>query len=87
MRAIGEGTEVSAQDLVAAQRQIAGGRIRLWVYNAQNTTPQVQELTSLARAHGIPVATITETLAPPGASFQAWQSAQLTRILDALGKR
>jgi zinc/manganese transport system substrate-binding protein len=87
MRAISEGTEVTAQDLVTAQRQISDDRIRLWVYNSQNTTPQVQQLTSLARARGIPVATITETLTPAGASFQTWQAAQLARIFEALGPR
>jgi zinc/manganese transport system substrate-binding protein len=37
-----------------------------------------------ARAARIPVASITETLAPPAASFQAWQVRQLTEIEHAL---
>ncbi len=86
MRAVGEGTEVTAQDLVSTQRQIADRRIRLWVYNSQNTTPQVTRLTDLARANAIPVATVTETLTPEHASFQAWQTTQLQNLLDALDR-
>jgi zinc/manganese transport system substrate-binding protein len=84
MKAISEGTDVSAQDILTAQRQIQAHRIKVWISNSQNTTPAVQRLNSLARAAGIPTVTITETLDPASYSFERWQVAQLQRIQRAL---
>jgi zinc/manganese transport system substrate-binding protein len=84
MKAIGEGTEATAQDLATAQHQISSRQVKVWVYNSQNATPGVQQLNSLARARGIPVVSITETLAPASDSFEQWQDAQLERIGRAL---
>ena len=81
-----EGTEPTAADKTTVDRQISDGQIRLWVYNSQNSTPDVQRLTSEARAAGIPVATVTETLTPASASFQQWQARQLLEIEQALGR-
>jgi zinc/manganese transport system substrate-binding protein len=83
-KAVAEGTEVSEADRSEAQRQITNHRIAVWVYNSQNVTPEVDQLTTLARSSGIPVVTVTETLAPEGATFQAWQSRQLEQLDAAL---
>ncbi len=66
------------------QQQIAQKQIKILVYNSQNTPSNIQTLISQARAAGIPVATITETLTPASDTFQAWQARQLQGILDAL---
>ena len=84
MKAISEGTEVSAQDTITTQDQIAHHQIKVWIYNSQNATPQIQRLNILARANHIPIATVTETLAPQNASFEQWQVAQLEGIERAL---
>jgi zinc/manganese transport system substrate-binding protein len=84
MNAIGEGTDVTAHDTLTAERQITDHQIKVWIYNSQNATPEVQRLTALARANHIPVVTITETLAPAGATFEQWQADQLKRIAAAL---
>jgi zinc/manganese transport system substrate-binding protein len=86
MKAISEGADPSAADKVTADRQITTRQIKVWIYNSQNTTPDVQRLTSEARAAGIPVATVTETLQPPTASFEEWQSSQLVGIEQALAR-
>ncbi len=86
MRAVSEGGDPSVQDIAIAQRQIARHEISVWIENSQNTTPDVQRLTKAARAQGIPVVSITETLSPRGASFQAWQTAQLTALKNALAR-
>jgi zinc/manganese transport system substrate-binding protein len=82
--AVSEGTDPTAGDKTKVDRQIAGGQIKLWIYNAQNATPDVKRLTEEARAHGIPVATVSETLTPESASFQSWQTRQLEAIASAL---
>jgi zinc/manganese transport system substrate-binding protein len=86
MKAISEGTEVTAQDTITTERQLTSRQIKVWVYNSQNVTPEIQRLNGLARAAGIPIATVTETLSPASDSFQQWQVAQLTEIAAALKK-
>jgi zinc/manganese transport system substrate-binding protein len=86
MKAITEGTDVSAQDTIQTERQINAHQIKVWVYNAQNATPQIQRLNALARAQKIPVVTITETLSPASSSFQHWQVAELTQLQRALAQ-
>jgi zinc/manganese transport system substrate-binding protein len=84
MNAISEGTEVTAQDTATVQRQIANHEIKVWIYNSQNATPGIQHLNAQAQAQGIPIVTITETLTPPGDTFEHWQVGQLERIAVAL---
>jgi zinc/manganese transport system substrate-binding protein len=84
MKAISEGTEISAQDTITTERQIAEHRIKVWIYNSQNATPQIQQLNAMARAARIPIVTITETLSPASDSFEQWQVAQLRRLASAL---
>jgi zinc/manganese transport system substrate-binding protein len=84
MKAISEGTEVTAQDTSTTERQLTTHRVKVWVYNSQNVTPQIQRLNQDARAAHIPVATVTETLSPASDSFQQWQVAQLTLLRAAL---
>lgn len=84
MKAVSEGTEVSAQDTITAQRQITSHQIKVWIYNSQNETPEIQQLNSIARANHIPIATVTETLSPQTDTFEQWQVAQLEGIERAL---
>ena len=86
LKAISEGTEPTASDKTTIDRQIAGKQIKVWVFNSQNSTPDVQRITDAARKKGIPITTITETLTPTSASFQSWQSRQLAAIAAALAK-
>jgi zinc/manganese transport system substrate-binding protein len=84
MKAISEGTDVSAQDTATTQQQITAHQIEVWVYNSQNTTPAIQRLNALAHAAQIPTVTITETLDPAVDSFEQWQVGQLERLERAL---
>ena len=86
LTAISEGSEPTAADKTTVDRQITSRQIRIFIYNSQNSTPDVQTLVSEAKATGIPVATITETLTPAEATFQQWQVAQLEGIQRALAQ-
>jgi len=84
LRAVSEGTEPTAADKTTIDRQVTKRQIKVWVFNSQNSTPDVQRITDEARKKGIPVTTITETLTPASASFQDWQSRQLEALASAL---
>jgi len=81
--AISEGTDPTAADKATMDRQIADGEIKVFVFNSQNATPDVQALVDAATARGIPVTTITET-PPADVSFQDWQADQLESLVAAL---
>jgi zinc/manganese transport system substrate-binding protein len=84
LKAISEGTEPTAADKSRIDSQIAHRQIKVWVFNSQNSTPDVKRITDAAIKKGIPVTTITETLTPATATFQAWQSHQLQTLADAV---
>ena len=84
--AISEGAEPTAADKTTIDRQIAKREIRVWVFNSQNSTPDVARLTTEARTRQIPVVSITETLSPANATFQQWQVRQLKALLLALAR-
>jgi zinc/manganese transport system substrate-binding protein len=86
LNAISEGADPTAQDKATTDRQITSRQVKVFVYNSQNATPDVKALVAQAQAEGIPVATVTETPAPPGASFQDWQTRQLAELADALAR-
>jgi zinc/manganese transport system substrate-binding protein len=83
-KAIAEGTDVSAADKQTVDTQAQNRLIKVWVYNSQNATPDVQRVNQLARAAKIPITTITETLSPASATFEQWQVAQLQSLQQAL---
>lgn len=84
--AMSEGTDPTAKDKALIDDQIKNKQIKIYVYNSQNSTPDVQAQVKEAKDAGIPVATVTETLSPAGATFQQWQTAQLQDIEQALAK-
>jgi zinc/manganese transport system substrate-binding protein len=84
--AISEGADPTAADKTTIDKQIKDKQIKLYIYNSQNSTPDVQAQVDAAKSAGIEVATVTETPNPPDAAFQDWQAAQLTAIQQALAK-
>jgi len=83
-KAIAEGSDLSAEDKQSADRQARERLIKIWVFNSQNVTPDVQRINEIVREEKIPIATVTETLAPASDSFEQWQVAELEGIERAL---
>jgi zinc/manganese transport system substrate-binding protein len=83
-KAVAEGTEVTAQDKQTVDEQAEDRKVKVWVFNSQNVTPDVQRVNEIARAKGIPIATVTETLSPAPYSFEQWQVGELEGLAKAL---
>ena len=84
--AVSEGGEPTAADKATIEGQIKGHQIKVYVFNSQNATPDVQAQVNLAKSQEIPVAAVTETLAPANASFQDWQADELQALQSALAQ-
>ena len=84
LRAISEGIDPAAADKTVVDNQISDRRLAVYIYNRQNSTPDVTDQVARARKAGIPVVAMTETLTPAGASFQDWQVGQLESLRAGL---
>ena len=85
-RAIEDGTEPPPSAVAAMEELIVKKRIRVLLYNSQAVSPITARLRDAARAAGIPVVPVTETL-PAGLGFQQWQLDQARALAAALGSR
>ena len=86
LKDISEGDDPTAADKTLIDQQISTKAVKVYVYNSQNSTPDIQAQVALARQQGIPVTTVTETLAPAGDSFEQWQVTQLRALEAALAQ-
>jgi zinc/manganese transport system substrate-binding protein len=84
VKAIAEGTDVTAHDKEAVDGQAQKHQIKVWIFNSQNVTPDVQRVNQIASEQHIPIATVTETLSPTSDSFEQWQVSELEGLLRAL---
>jgi zinc/manganese transport system substrate-binding protein len=85
-RPIEEGTEPSPSAVAAMDTLVAQHRIRVLLYNSQAVSPITARLRTAARATGIPVVPVSETL-PAGLTFQQWQLRQARALATALAQK
>jgi zinc/manganese transport system substrate-binding protein len=85
VKAIAEGTDVTAQDKQTVDAEVREGKIKVWIFNSQNVTPDVKRVNQIAGGRRIPITTVTETLSPASDSFQQWQVSELEGLMRALG--
>ena len=84
-KAVAEGNDPPADSIVLAEAQIVGKKVKALVYNEQTITDITTKLQNDAKAAGIPVVPVTETM-PTGLHYQAWMSDELDALVAALGK-
>ena len=79
------GTDPSPQDVAAEQALFTGHKIKSFVYNQQVTDSLTASLLSLARANGIPIVGVYETMPTPGYDYQRWMLAEVGALSGAIG--
>ncbi|MER7899243.1 zinc ABC transporter substrate-binding protein [Streptomyces sp. NPDC096046] len=83
--AIEEGDDVSPKVLQETLALYSGKQVEALVYNAQTSGPQTEKVESAAKAAGIPVVPVTETL-PKGENYLGWMTANVDALASALAK-
>ena len=83
-KAIATESEPTAEDVGAFQTQLSRGGLRALIYNSQTEGSLTTQLKSAAEKNNVPVVSVTESINPPDATFQAWQLAQLDALAIAL---
>ncbi|GAA2485713.1 zinc ABC transporter substrate-binding protein [Actinocorallia cavernae] len=83
--AIEEGSDVSPKVLQETLAQFSGKKVKALVYNEQTSGPQTEKSKQAAKAAGIPVVPVTETL-PAGKDYLGWMTSNVDALSAALGK-
>ncbi|MFJ8713514.1 metal ABC transporter solute-binding protein, Zn/Mn family [Streptomyces violaceus] len=83
--AIEEGDDVSPRILQENLALFSGRKVQALVYNEQTSGPQTEKTEAAAKAAGIPVVPVTETL-PKGKDYLGWMTANVDALASALAK-
>ncbi|MEU0190655.1 zinc ABC transporter substrate-binding protein [Streptomyces afghaniensis] len=83
--AVEEGDDVSPRTLRDTLALFTDKRVEALVCNEQTSGPQTDKVEQAARAAGIPVVPVTETL-PEGKDYVSWMTANVGALANALGK-
>lgn len=84
-RAIAEGNDPSAQDVNAANTEIADKQIKILIFNSQTITPITSNLQTAAEQKNIPIVPVSETM-PPNDTYQIWMLDELNTLESALAQ-
>jgi zinc/manganese transport system substrate-binding protein len=84
-RAIEDGSEPPPAAVSAMTALLVHRRVAVLLYNDQTVSPITERTRDAARAHGIPVVGVSETL-PPRLDFQRWQLGQVRALRAALAR-
>ncbi|HET9172273.1 MAG TPA: zinc ABC transporter substrate-binding protein [Actinospica sp.] len=79
------GTDPSPQDVATEKALFTGHKVKAFVYNQQVTDSLTTSLAALAKANGIPIVGVYETMPTPGYTFQKWMGAEVNALSNALG--
>jgi zinc/manganese transport system substrate-binding protein len=77
------GTDPSPQGVAAENALFTGRKVRVFLYNQQVTDAMTGAFIALARASGIPVVGVYETM-PAGYDYQSWMTAEVTALDKAV---
>ena len=78
------GTDPSAQDVATERSLLSQHQVKVLVYNQQVTDSLTESFVSLARANGIPVVGVYETMPEPGYHYQSWMLAETRDLRNAV---
>jgi zinc/manganese transport system substrate-binding protein len=84
MNAVSEGNDPPAASVAEFTQQLSARQADVLVYNKQTATALTTSIRELAAGNHIPVVGVSETIQPPGATFEQWFSGELTALRRAL---
>lgn len=84
MDAVAEGVDPPVQSVTEFQNQLEGGNVSVLVYNEQTVTPLTTQMKQIAIEHNVTIVGVTETIQPPGTSFEVWMNSELLSVQNAL---
>jgi zinc/manganese transport system substrate-binding protein len=80
------GTDPAPQAVSLQNALFSGHRVKIFVHNAQVTSPLTDSFVHAAGRAGIPVVSVYETMPTPGYDYQSWMLAELHSLEKAVGQ-
>jgi zinc/manganese transport system substrate-binding protein len=84
--AVMNGTEPSAKDIAAFEKDLRSRSVKVLFYNSQTSGALAERIRTIAAGAGVPIVGVSET-EPQGMTYQQWMSSQLEALARALGQR
>ena len=81
------GTDPSAQDVATERSLFTQHKVKVLLYNQQVTDSLTESFVSLARANGIPVVGVYETMPEPGFNYQSWMLTEVQDLQKAVASK
>jgi zinc/manganese transport system substrate-binding protein len=78
------GTDPSAQDVAVERSLFTQHKVKAFLYNQQVTDALTESFITLARANGIPVVGVYETMPVPRYDYQSWMLAEVQDLQKAV---
>ncbi|MGH3208668.1 MAG: metal ABC transporter solute-binding protein, Zn/Mn family [Trebonia sp.] len=78
------GTDPSPQNVALQNSLFTQHKVKVFLYNQQVTDSLTESFISLARANGIPVVGVYETMPTPGYTYQSWMLAEVNALNKAV---
>ena len=82
--AVEEGNDPPAAVLDETMKLVTGGDVKALVSNSQTESPTTTRVEDAAKAAGVPIVSVTETLPAGVDDYVAWQSSQIHALTAAL---
>lgn len=80
------GTDLPPQDVTLQNGLFSGHKVKVFVHNQQVSSPITESFVKAAKAAGIPVVGVYETMPVPGYDYQTWMLAEVKAIEKAVGQ-
>jgi zinc/manganese transport system substrate-binding protein len=81
------GTDPSAQDVAVERSLFTQHKVTVFLYNQQVTDSLTESFIALAKANGIPVVGVYETMPVPGYRYQSWMLAEVRDLVQAVADK
>ena len=81
------GTDPSAQDVAIEKSLFTQHKVKAFLYNQQVTDSLTESFISLAKASGIPVVGVYETMPEPGYTYQSWMQTEVRALRTAIASK
>jgi zinc/manganese transport system substrate-binding protein len=82
--AIMNDTDPAPQDVAVQESLFTGKQVKVFLYNQQVTDAITSNYLKLAKANGIPVVGVYETMPTDGFTYQTWMKAELAALTKAV---
>lgn len=82
--AVEQETDVPAATIEQVKQLVSGKKVKAVVNNAQTTTPVTEQVIGAAKAAGVAVVDVTETLPAGVTDYIAWMTSELDKLAGAL---